>query len=423
MVIEGFTGVRYSALSLAKHALSGHENWPPAWRNPEPKSSYDVIVIGGGGHGLATAYYLARKHGIRNIAVLERGWIGGGNTGRNTTIIRSNYFFRESADIYDLSLRLYETLSQELNFNIMFSQRGLLTLGSSRHDEEMLHRWTNALHINGVDGEFLDTKQLREFLPLLGADDQVRFPPRCGMLQRRAGVARHDAVAWGYARAADALGVDIVQDCEVTAFKKSGNRVIGVETTRGTISAGRIALSVAGHSSVLAELAGFDLPVTSYALQAFVSEPVKPVLDVVVLSLATGAYVSQSDKGELVVGAGLDLYPSYAQRGNSPVTETAVAGLIDMFPSFSRLRMLRQWAGIVDVVHDSSPILGRTPVDGLYINCGWGTGGFKAIPGGGLAMAETIATERPHKVIEPFSLERFTTGRFVNEAAAAGIAH
>jgi sarcosine oxidase, subunit beta len=420
---EGFTSVRYSAFSLAKHALSGHEDWTPAWRNPEPKSSYDVIIVGGGGHGLATAYYLAAKHGITNVAVLERGWIGGGNTGRNTTIIRSNYFFRESADIYELSLQLYETLSEELNFNIMFSQRGLLTLGHNRHDEELLHRWTNALHVNGVDGEFMDAKQVRDLVPILGDDDRVRYPVRCGMFQRRAGVARHDAVAWGYARAADALGVDIIQNCEVTAFTKSGNRAVGVETSRGTITAGRVALCVAGHSSVMAQLAGFDLPVTSYALQAFVSEPIKPVLDVVVLSPMTGAYVSQSDKGELVVGAGLDLYPSYGQRGNAPITEATVAGLLDMFPSFSRLRMLRQWAGIVDVVHDSSPILGRTPIDGLYINCGWGTGGFKAIPGGGLTMAETIANERPHKVIEPFGLERFTSGRFVNEAAAAGIAH
>ncbi len=415
--------MRYSALSLAKHALSGHDHWPQAWRSPEPKPSYDVVIIGGGGHGLATAYYLAKQHGVRNVAVIERGWIGGGNTGRNTTVIRSNYFFRESADIYDLSLRLYETLSEELNFNVMFSARGLLSVGYSRHDEEMFRRWTNALHVNGIDGEYLDAAAVRKLVPLIGADDQVRFPPRCGMYQRRAGVARHDAVAWGYARGADALGVDVIQNCEVTGFRKSGGRITGVETSHGAIAAGCTVLCVAGHSSVLAAQAGFPLPVTSYALQAFVSEPVKPVLDVVVMSLVTGTYVSQSDKGELVIGAGLDLYPSYAQRGNSPVTEAGVVGLLDLFPAFSRLRMMRQWAGIVDVVHDSSPILGKTPLDGLYINCGWGTGGFKAIPGGGYTMAETIATGRAHPFIEPFSLERFTTGRFVNEGAAAGIAH
>jgi sarcosine oxidase, subunit beta len=415
--------VKYSALALLRGALSAHRNWTPVWRSPQPKPAYDVVIVGAGGHGLATAYYLAKNHGIRSVAVLERGWLGGGNTGRNTTIVRSNYLYPESARLYEFSLKLYEGLSRELNFNIMLSQRGLIDLAHSRHELDSMARWVNAMHMNGIDAELLSRAQVAEWLPLLDMSSEARFPVLGGFLQRRAGIARHDAVGWGYARAADALGVDIIQNCEVTGFVKSGAAVCGVETSRGRIGAARVAIAVAGHSSVLARLAGFRLPVTSYALQAMVTEPLKPVLDTVVLSPATGAYVNQSDKGELVIGAGLDLFASYAQRGSFAVTQGIVAATLALFPAFSRLRLMRQWAGIVDVVHDSSPIIGATPIPNLYLNCGWGTGGFKAIPAGGWTLAHVLATGRNHELAEPFQLERFVSGRLIDEAAAAGIAH
>jgi sarcosine oxidase, subunit beta len=416
--------VRYSALALLRGALTGQRSWTPVWRSPEPKRAYDALVVGGGGHGLATAYYLAKNHGIRNVAVLERGWLGGGNTGRNTTIVRSNYLFPASARLYDFSLRLYEGLSRELNFNIMLSQRGLVVLAHSRHDLEAMARWANAMRMNGIDAQILSRAQVAARAPLLEMSPQARFPILGGFLQRRAGTARHDAVAWGYARAADALGVDIIQNCEVTGFvKNAAGHIAAVDTSRGRIACERIGIAAAGHSSVLAKLAGFALPVTSYALQAMVTEPVKPALDIVLLSPGTGAYVSQSDKGEMVLGASLDLFPSYAQRGSFAVTQNIIAATLAILPAFSRLRLLRQWAGIVDVVHDSSPIIGPTPVPGLYINCGWGTGGFKGIPVGGWTLAHVLATGRSHELAEPFQLERFVSGRLIDEAAAAGIAH
>jgi sarcosine oxidase subunit beta len=415
--------VRYSSLALLRGALTSHRHWQPAWTSPEPRSAYDVVIVGAGGHGLATAYYLAKNHGVTSVAVIERGWLGGGNTGRNTTVLRSNYLFRESARIYDFSLKLYEGLSRELNFNIMLSQRGHVMLAHSRHDLESMSRWVNTMHMHGIDAALLNREEVGARAPALDLSPRARLPVLGGFLQPRAGTARHDAVAWGYARAASRLGVDIIQECEVTGFVRNGAGVTGVETTRGRIGAERVAIAAAGHSSVLAQLAGFRLPVTSYALQAMVTEPLKPRLDTVVISPGTGVYVSQSDKGEMVIGGSLDLFASYAQRGSFAVMQSVIAGTLAMFPSFSRLRLMRQWAGIVDVVHDSSPIIGPTPIPGLYINCGWGTGGFKAIPAGGWTLAHVLATGRNHEFAEAFQLERFTSGRFVDEAAAAGIAH
>jgi sarcosine oxidase subunit beta len=415
--------LRYSAWSLLRGALSGHRHWEPAWADVTRRSNYDVIIVGGGGHGLAAAYYLAKNHGVANVAVLERGWIGGGNTGRNTTIVRSNYLFPESARLYDFSLKLYESLSQELNFNIMLSQRALVMLAHSRHDLDSMSRWANAMRMNGIAAELVTAAEVGAMAPALDLSANARLPVLGGFVQRRAGTARHDAVAWGYARAASALGVHIIQNCEVRGFILESGKVAGVDTSRGPIRAERVGIAAAGHSSVLAKLAGFRLPVTSYALQAMVSEPIKPILDTVVLSPGTGAYVSQSDKGEIVMGAMLDLFPSYAQRGSFAVKQAIIAAVLALFPSFSRLQLLRQWAGIVDVVHDSSPIIGPTPVPGLYINCGWGTGGFKAIPVGGWTLAHVLATGKSHALAEPFQLQRFINGRLIDEAAASGIAH
>ena len=416
--------MRYSAWNVFKEGLRGQRGWKPAWRSPNPQSSYDAIVIGGGGHGLATAYYLAKSFGITRVAVLEKSWIGGGNSGRNTTAIRSNYYYRASARMYEHSLKLYEGLSKELNYNVMFSQRGMISLAHSIHDLELVNRQMNAMRLNGVDAETLSTAEIGRRVPILDISPDARFPVLGGLIQKRAGTARHDAVVWGYARAADALGVDIIQNCEVTGFQRSPDgAVTGVETSRGPIGSRKIGVAVAGHSSRLAEMAGFRLPITSYALQAFVSEPLKPVLDTVVLSPATGVYMSQSDKGGLVIGGGLDLYPSYAQRGNMPVMRNVLGAVAAQYPSLGRVRLLRHWAGVVDVVPDSSPIIGASPVPGLFLDCGWGTGGFKAIPVGGTMLAHQLATLTPHPLAEPFSLDRFTTGALIDEAAGSGIAH
>lgn len=414
---------RYSAFGLLREGLRGHVGWQPAWRSPAPKPAYDAVIVGGGGQGLATAYYLAKNHGIGNVAVIEKGWLGGGNTGRNTTTIRSNYFYPESVALYDFALRLYEGLSRELNYNIMLSQRGVATVAHSEAEMEVAARLVNAMQVNGVDAELLSRDEVLRKAPLLNDGDRARYPVFGGVWQGRAGVARHDAVAWGYARAADALGVDIIQGCEVTDFLVEAGRCVGVETTRGTIRAGNLALAVAGHSGVLAAKAGFELPIRSYSLQAMVSEPVKPCLDTVVLYLGTGTYLFQSDKGEIVVGGGLDRVPSYAQRGNPPMQQTVLSGMLEMFPSFGQLRMMRQWAGIVDVVPDSSPIIGPSPLPGLFLNGGWGTGGFKSIPAGGWLLAHLIATGSHHEISRPFDLDRFARGRLIDEAAGSGIAH
>ena len=414
---------RYSIGSLIRNAFGYHEGWQRAWRAPEPKERYQVIVIGGGGHGLATAYYLAKEHGITDVAILEKGWLGGGNTGRNTTIIRSNYLWDESAAIYEKALQLYEGLSQELNFNIMLSQRGVLNLAHNLHDLREISRRVNAIRLNGIDSEILSPEEIKEMVPILNTSPNARYPVLGGSLQRRGGVARHDAVAWGLARAADARGVDIIQNCEVTGILREGGKVTGVETSRGTIMAEKIGIVVAGHSSVLADMAGFRMPVESHPLQALVSEPIKPILDSVIMSGTVHVYVSQSDRGELVMGAGIDSHNGYSQRGSLPVVEHMVAAAMELFPIFSRLRMMRQWGGIVDTCPDASPIIGTTPVDNLFINCGWGTGGFKATPGSGWVFAHTIARGEPHPLNAPFSLERFTAGKIIDEHGAAGVAH
>ena len=414
---------KYSILSLLRNARSYHENWSRAWRSPEPKGSYDVIIIGGGGHGLATAYYLAKEHGITNVAVLEKGWLGGGNTGRNTTIVRSNYLWDESANIYEKSLKLWEGLSQDLNFNVMFSQRGVMNLAHNQHDLRDLSRRVNAIRLNGVDSEILTPAQIKALCPMINISPTARYPILGASFQRRGGTARHDAVAWGFARAADQRGVDIIQNCQVTGIRRKGGRVVGVETTRGFIASNKIGAAAAGHSSVVAAMAGLRLPLESHPLQALVSEPLKPILDTVVMSGAVHVYISQSDKGELVMGAGIDSFNSYAQRGALRTIEEMMAACIELFPFVSRLRLMRQWAGIVDTCPDASPIVGKTPIEGFYINCGWGTGGFKATPGAGWCFAHTIAHDQPHSLNRPFTLERFSTGDLIDEHGAAGVAH
>lgn len=413
----------YSLGSLLRGAAGGNKHWRQAWRSPEPKPHYDVVIIGGGGHGLATAYYLAQTYGVTNVALIEKGWIGGGNTGRNTTNVRSDYMFPESAAVYDLALRLYEGLAKDINFNIMLSQRGWLTLIHSRHQMESAQHKANWLACNGVDGEIIDAQAVRRMLPLLNMGPDARYPVLGAFLQKRGGTIRHDAVAWGFARAADRLGVDIIQNCEVQGFEQVDGRVTSVMTNRGKIGCGKVGVAVAGHSSMIADMAGFRLPVTSRCLQAMVSEPIKPILDHVVISPGTGVYINQTQKGELVMGGVLDLYQSYGQRGTFPTIEKVVTSAVEMFPAFAQARLMRHWAGIVDIVPDSSPIIGQTPVANMFINCGWGTGGFKAIPAGGLLLAHSLANGTPHPLAERFGLDRFHSNRLVDEGAAAGIAH
>jgi sarcosine oxidase subunit beta len=393
------------------------------WRNPEPRLSYEVVIVGGGGHGLATAYYLAKNHGITDVAVVERGWLAGGNITRNTTIIRSNYLWNESAAIYEHSLKLWEGLEAELDSDLLFSQRGVLNLAHSLQDVRDGVRRAGANRLNGIDAEWLEPAQVAEICPILDVSPDVRYPVLGATYQPRGGIARHENVAWGYARAADALGVDLIQGCEVTGIDVRDGRAVGVETTLGRIGAGQVAIVAAGHSSLLAEMAGLRIPVQTHPLQALVSELYEDVLGTVVMSNAVHVYVSQAHKGELVMGAGIDSYNSYRQRGSFHVIEHQLAAALELFPIFASASVLRTWAGIVDVCPDASPIVGPTPVEGLYLNCGWGTGGFKATPGSGWTFAWTLAYGSPHELNAPFSLERFVTGALIDEHGAAGVAH
>ena len=415
---------RFSGFSLLWNSLGKHQGWREQWRRAEPQAEYDAIIVGGGGHGLGTAYYLAAEHGLTRIAVLEKGWIGGGNTGRNTTIIRSNYLFDESARLYDHSVKMWEHLSQVLNYNVMFSPRGVMMLAHTVHDVQVAQRHIHANRGNGVDNEWLTPEDAKAFCPPLNIDPGLRYPVLGAALQRRGGTARHDAVAWGYARAADALGVDIIENCEVTGIRRdAGGAVEALETTRGVIRSRKVGVVAAGNTSVVLGMAGVRVPLESFPLQALVSEPIKPVFPCVVMSNGIHAYISQSDKGELVIGAGTDAYTSYTQRGALHVNMHTLEAICELFPMFRRMRMLRNWGGIVDVTPDRSPIIGKTPVPGLFVNCGWGTGGFKATPGSAHVFAWTMAKDEPHPINAPFTLDRFREGHLIDEAAAAAVAH
>ena len=406
--------MKYSAFSLAYQALRGHTGWKPAWRDPEPKPEYDVIIVGGGGHGLATAHYLAKEHRLTNIALLEKGWIGSGNAGRNTTIIRSNYLLPANIQFYEWSMKLWEGLEQDLNYNAMVSQRGVINLYHSDAQRDAFARRGNAMRLNGVDAELLGRDQVRVMLPFLDYDN-ARFPIHGGLLQARGGTARHDAVVWGYARAADQRGVDIIQNCEVTGLVIRDGRIAAVETTRGMIRAGKIGLAVAGNTSRLGAMAGLRLPIESHVIQAFVSEGVKPVIDCVLTFGAGHFYISQSDKGGLVFGGDLDGYNTYAQRGSLPTVEDVIEGGVALWPGLGRLRLLRNWGGLIDMTMDGSPIIDRTPIDGLYLNGGWNYGGFKATPASGWCFAHLIARDEPHAFNAPFRLDRFAAGAVIDE--------
>ena len=413
---------KYSIFSLAKNALSGHKEWPKMWRSPEPREFYDVIIIGGGGHGLGTAYYLAKEHGLKNIAVIEKGWLGGGNTGRNTSIIRSNYLWDDSAHLYEHSLKLWENLSSELNYNVMFSQRGVMNLAHNEHDIKEIKRRVSANNLNGIDSFWLSKEEIQKKVPIMNTDN-LRYPVLGASYQPRGGVARHDAIAWGFAMRADEMGVDIIQNCEAHQIRTKNGTIEGVETSKGFLRANKIGVVASGHTGVLAESAGIRLPLQSKPLQALVSEPIKPIIDTVVMSSAVHAYVSQSDKGELVIGAGTDSYNSFTQRGGFNIIEDTIRAMVELYPVFGKMKMLRQWGGIVDICPDASPIISKCDVDGLFFNCGWGTGGFKATPGSANVFAHTIAKNEPHQINSAFNLDRFASGRLVDEHGAAAVAH
>ncbi|MEZ5535780.1 MAG: sarcosine oxidase subunit beta family protein [Thiolinea sp.] len=415
--------MNYSWLEVLKAGFTDQKRWTPAWPEKEPEASYDVIIVGGGGHGLATAYYLARDFPGKKIAVVEKGWIGGGNTGRNTTIVRSNYLWDEAANLYEHALKLWEGLTEDINFNVMFSQRGVYNLGHTLQDMRDIERRVNANVLNGIDAEVVDAAELKRRIPILDTSKNTRYPVMGSSFQPRAGVARHDAVAWGFARAAAKHGVDIIQNCEVKTMDIEGGRIKGLDTSRGYIKADQVGCVAAGHSSVLAKMAGLTLPLESHPLQAFVSEPMKPVLHTVVMSNAVHGYISQSDKGDLVIGAGIDPYLSYSQRGSPHVVDHTAAAILELFPIFSRTKVNRQWGGIVDTCPDACPIISPTDIKGLYFNCGWGTGGFKATPGSGHVFAHTIGQDKQHPLAEPFHLDRFKTGALIDEHGAAGVAH